>query len=59
MTVAEPQIPSIAQSQAAAAELRPRTRMFIDGAFRDAHDGSRYTTENPATGRPLAVVVRG
>ncbi len=59
MTVAEPQIPSIAESRAAVAELRPRTQLFIDGAFRDAHDGARYTTENPATGRPLAEVAQG
>ena len=36
MTVAEPQIPSIAESLAAADALQPRTRMFIDGAFVDA-----------------------
>ena len=49
MTVAEPQIPSIAESAAAAAGLTPRTQLFIDGAFRDAVGGGRYTTENPAT----------
>src|SRR4051812_12286647 len=59
MTVAEPQIPSIAENLAAAGQLRPRTRMFIDGAFVDARDGGRYTTENPATGRPLAEIALG
>ena len=59
MTVAEPAIPSLAESRSAAADLRPRTRLFIDGAFRDAAAGGRYTTENPATGRPLAQVAQG
>lgn len=33
-----------------------RTRAFIDGDFVDALSGRTYTTENPATGRPLAEV---
>jgi gamma-glutamyl-gamma-aminobutyraldehyde dehydrogenase len=52
-------IPDIDASRAAVADLRPRNRLFIDGAFRDALGGGRYTTENPATGRPLAEVARG
>jgi gamma-glutamyl-gamma-aminobutyraldehyde dehydrogenase len=36
-----------------------RTKAFIDGDFRDAESGSTFTTENPATGKPLAQIVAG
>jgi gamma-glutamyl-gamma-aminobutyraldehyde dehydrogenase len=36
-----------------------RTDAFIDGAFRHALSGARFTTENPATGQPLAEVAAG
>jgi 4-(gamma-glutamylamino)butanal dehydrogenase len=44
--------------RAAAAGLRFRTDAFIDGAFREALDGRRFVTENPATGQPIAEVAR-
>ena len=40
-------------------DLDLRTRLFIDGEFVDAADGRRFTTENPATGQPLAEVAEG
>ena len=52
-------IPTIEASRSAIGRLDLRTRMFIDGAFRDAIDGRRFTTENPATGRPIAEVAQG
>ena len=52
-------IPDIPESLAAIAGLRPRTQMFVDGEFRDATDGGRYITVNPATGQPLAEVAKG
>jgi gamma-glutamyl-gamma-aminobutyraldehyde dehydrogenase len=42
-----------------AATLKPETRLFIDGKFVDAVDGKRFTTLNPANGKPLAEVARG
>ena len=36
-----------------------RTDAFIDGTFRPAASGARFTTENPATGRQLAKVAAG
>ena len=36
-----------------------RTDAFIDGTFRPAQSGERFTTENPATGQPLAEVAAG
>ena len=36
-----------------------RTDAFIDGAFRPAQSGERFTTEYPATGQPLAEVAAG
>ena len=36
-----------------------RTDAFIDGAFQPAQSGQRFTTENPATGQPLAEVAAG
>jgi 4-(gamma-glutamylamino)butanal dehydrogenase len=55
----ETTIPDIAESKAAVAGLRPRTQLFIDGAFRDAVGGERFATVNPATGQRLAEVARG
>jgi gamma-glutamyl-gamma-aminobutyraldehyde dehydrogenase len=43
----------------AAPDLDLRTGVFIDGAFVDAVGGRRFTTENPATGQPLAEVAEG
>ena len=40
-------------------DLDLRTRLFIDGRFVDAAGGGRFTTENPATGQPLAEVAEG
>jgi len=40
-------------------DLDLRTRLFIDGGFVDAVGGGRFTTENPATGQPLAEVAEG
>jgi gamma-glutamyl-gamma-aminobutyraldehyde dehydrogenase len=42
--------------QAAVAQLRFRTEAFIDGRFEPAQSGKTFTSENPATGRPLAQV---
>jgi gamma-glutamyl-gamma-aminobutyraldehyde dehydrogenase len=36
-----------------------RTDAFIDGRFQPAQSGRRFTTENPATGQPLAEVASG
>ncbi|HKB94902.1 MAG TPA: aldehyde dehydrogenase family protein, partial [Gaiellaceae bacterium] len=52
-------IPDRAASLAAIASLPLRTRLYIDGAFRDAARGRRFTTENPATGQPIAEVAEG
>lgn len=42
-----------------AAKVSPETRLFIDGKFVDAVDGQRFTTFNPATGKPIVEMVRG
>jgi gamma-glutamyl-gamma-aminobutyraldehyde dehydrogenase len=42
-----------------AATLKPETRLFIDGKFVDAVDGQRFTTLNPANGKPIAEMARG
>jgi gamma-glutamyl-gamma-aminobutyraldehyde dehydrogenase len=42
--------------RAAAAKLRFRTQAFIDGKFVQARSGKTFTTENPATGKPLAQI---
>jgi gamma-glutamyl-gamma-aminobutyraldehyde dehydrogenase len=42
-----------------AAALKPETRLFIDGKFVDSVDGQRFTTLNPANGKPIAEMVRG
>jgi len=52
-------IPDMAESGATIDGLELRTQLFIGGQFRDAAGGGRFTTENPATGRPLAEVARG
>jgi gamma-glutamyl-gamma-aminobutyraldehyde dehydrogenase len=52
-------IPDKAESAAALDGLSLRTQLFIGGSFRDARDGGRFTTENPATGRPIAEVAKG
>src|SRR5918993_1523816 len=52
-------IPTLDESHAAIDDLRPRTQLFIDGAFRDAASGERYGTVNPATGGQLAEVAKG
>jgi gamma-glutamyl-gamma-aminobutyraldehyde dehydrogenase len=36
-----------------------RTDAFIDGSFRPAQSGERFTTENPANGEPLAEIAAG
>jgi gamma-glutamyl-gamma-aminobutyraldehyde dehydrogenase len=36
-----------------------RTDAFIDGAFRPAQSGQRFTTENPATAQPLVEIAAG
>ena len=40
-------------------DLDLRTRLFIDGRFVDAASGRRFTSENPATGQPLAEIAEG
>jgi hypothetical protein len=52
-------IPPIEESRADVDRLDLRTRMFVDGAFRDAVGGGRYVTENPATGQPITEVAQG
>ena len=52
-------IPGIDEARAEIERLRLRTQLFIDGEFRDAAGGERFTTENPATGRPIAEVAQG
>jgi 4-(gamma-glutamylamino)butanal dehydrogenase len=52
-------IPDKAASSVAIDGLELRTQLYIDGQFRDAAGGTRYLTENPATGRPLAEIARG
>ncbi len=45
-----------AEVKKTAAKLKFRTRAFIDGKFADAQIGKTFTTENPATGKPLAEI---
>ena len=40
----------------AVAKLKPRTQAFIDGKFIKAQSRKTFTTENPATGKPLAEI---
>jgi len=42
--------------KSAARKLRFRTQAFIDGKFVNAQGGKTFTTENPATGQPLAQI---
>ena len=53
--------PAIDEARAEAESLRQRLRnqLFIDGAFRDATTGRRFTSENPATGEPIAEIAEG
>src|SRR5262245_43566619 len=50
---------AIATTPTTPSDLEFRTRLFIDGRFVDAASGARFTTENPATGQPLAWVAEG
>ncbi len=52
-------IPAAAESREDIERLRLRTQLFIDGAFRDAVGGERFTSLNPATGQPIAEVAKG
>ena len=52
-------IPAIDEAKAEIERLDLRTQAFIDGGFRDAVDGRRYVTRNPATGQPIAEVAEG
>ena len=42
--------------RAAVPRLKFRTQAFIDGTFVQAQSGKTFTTENPATGKPLAQI---
>jgi 4-(gamma-glutamylamino)butanal dehydrogenase len=42
-----------------AGKLKFRTQAFIDGKFVGARSGKTFTTENPATGKPLAEIAAG
>jgi acyl-CoA reductase-like NAD-dependent aldehyde dehydrogenase len=44
---------------ASAAQKRLETRLFIGGEFVDSAGGERFTTVNPATGEPLALMSGG
>ncbi len=55
----ETPIPDRAESLAAIPFLPLRTQLFIDGAFTDGRGGRRFTTENPATGQPIAELAEG
>jgi gamma-glutamyl-gamma-aminobutyraldehyde dehydrogenase len=52
-------IPDREASRAAIPGLPLRTRLFIDGEFRDAIDGERYVSENPATGLAIVEIAQG
>jgi len=45
--------------RSAVAKLKFRTQAFIDGKFVKAQSGKTFTTENPATGQPLARIAAG
>lgn len=53
-----PHLPEAARS-AVAAFLARDGRLFIDGVWTGAQDGGLLTTEDPATGQPLARFARG
>ena len=57
--MSESTIPSLEESRAAIAKLELRTGLFIDGKFREAASGRRFSTENPATGKAIAEVAEG
>ncbi|MEI7729149.1 MAG: aldehyde dehydrogenase [Verrucomicrobiota bacterium] len=42
--------------KSAARKLKFRTQAFMDGKFVSAQSGKTFTTENPATGKPLAQI---
>ena len=42
-----------------AAELAPRTRLYVDGAFTDAADGATFAATSPRDGTELAQVAAG
>jgi gamma-glutamyl-gamma-aminobutyraldehyde dehydrogenase len=52
LTAAEPT--TLAQWSDLAADVTPRTGIFIDGQFRDAQSGETFESVNPATGELLA-----
>jgi NAD-dependent aldehyde dehydrogenases len=52
-------IPTTDEAKAEIDRLSLRTRLFIDGRFQDATDGTRFTTVDPATGRPIVEVAKG
>ncbi len=52
-------IPAAGEAKAEIARLALRTQLFIDGEFRDAAGGDRFTSVNPATGQPIAEVAKG
>ncbi|MGK2851814.1 MAG: aldehyde dehydrogenase [Candidatus Limnocylindrales bacterium] len=52
-------VPAAEAARAEVAALDLRTQMLIDGEFRDAVGGGRFTTHNPATGQPIADVAEG
>ncbi|MGE4056823.1 MAG: aldehyde dehydrogenase family protein, partial [Vicinamibacterales bacterium] len=45
--------------KAAAAELRPRGSMYIDGRYVDAASGETFSSVNPATGEVITEVASG
>jgi hypothetical protein len=51
-TLAEPT--TLAQWTDLAGKVTPRTGIFIDGRYRDAHSGDTFESINPATGQLLA-----
>ena len=52
-------IPTLDESRAAIDGLRPRTQLFIDGAFRDAARRRALRDREPGDRRPLAEVAKG
>ena len=58
MTTMQTQVPTQDFHQQAS-ELRPETRMIIDGKLADARSGERFETINPANGETLASVPLG
>jgi 4-(gamma-glutamylamino)butanal dehydrogenase len=52
-------IPAAGEAKTEIAQLALRTQLFIDGEFRDAAGGDRFTSVNPATGQPIAEIAKG